>query len=120
MKQTVAAFLITALCTAPLAAQDAEPEQGLSLMERGMQMFFQGLAQEMEPAMEDLKDLAGELEPALRAFAMEMGPALQDLSNLIDDATNYEAPAILPNGDIIIRRKPDAPVPQSGTDEIEI
>jgi hypothetical protein len=29
---------------------------------------------------------------------------------MIGDFQNYEAPVKLPNGDILIRRKPDAPV----------
>lgn len=63
-----------------------------------------------------MKDLFAELEPALKgfeAFALEL------------DA--YEPPVMLPNGDILIRRKapkdegtPADPVPQPPRDPIEI
>lgn len=107
------------IAAAALLAQEApgpEPErapsqteEGLSLMERGAQLFFRGLLTEMEPAIEEFRGLADEIEPALRELAQEMGPALKRLSELVDDFGNYEPPEILPNGDIIIRRKPDAP-----------
>lgn len=74
-----------------------------------MQLFLEGLAQEMEPAIGELTDMAQEFGPALRQFAHEMGPAFRDLMQRVDDWALYELPEILPNGDIIIRRKPDAP-----------
>ena len=39
----------------------------------------------------------------------KMGPALQDLLAKMDDIRNYEPPEMLPNGDIILRRKLAAP-----------
>jgi len=45
----------------------------------------------------------------LRSFAQEMGPALGALLEQVEDWSIYEPPVILPNGDIIIRRKPEAP-----------
>jgi hypothetical protein len=36
---------------------------------------------------------------------------------LVDDMTNYELPEMLENGDIIIRRKPDAPVVEPPADQ---
>jgi len=98
--------LILCLVAAPAAAQE---EDGPSLMERGMQLFFEGLSQEMEPAFNEFRDLAEQFGPALGDFMQEMGPALGDLMERIDDWSLYELPEILPNGDIIIRRKPDAP-----------
>ncbi|MEL7099513.1 MAG: hypothetical protein AAGM84_11850 [Pseudomonadota bacterium] len=74
-----------------------------------MQLFLEGLAQEMEPALGELSELAQEFGPALRGFAEAMGPALRDLMERVDDWALYELPEILPNGDIIIRRKSDAP-----------
>lgn len=113
--------LITAaaLClTAPALAQDSEaepeePGEGRSLVEEGARMFLEGILREMEPALRDLEGMAGEMEPALREFAKEMGPAFAALLGKIDDLSNYEMPEMLPNGDIIIRRKepldPEAP-----------
>jgi hypothetical protein len=34
-----------------------------------------------------------------------MGPALRDLMDQVGDLSAYHAPEVLPNGDIIIRRK---------------
>ena len=69
---------------------------------------------ELEAAMAD-PDRADEMEPALRDFAERMGPALADLLEKIDDLSAYHPPEMLPNGDIILRRKTpqemrDAPV----------
>ena len=42
----------------------------------------------------------------------EYRPAMEELSRLMDDIGNYEMPPErLPNGDILIRRKADAPPP---------
>ena len=105
--------LVAALAT-PSYAQD--DDEGLSLMERGARMFMDGIMKEMEPAIDDLEDFG----PAMRNFAQEMGPALRDLMDQVEDWSVYNAPEVLPNGDIIIRRKPDAPeyVPKEG--EVEI
>ncbi len=87
------------------AQAPAEAEDGSSLMERGARLFLEGLLREMEPAIEELQGLADEAEPALRQFAERMGPALAGILGRIDDLSNYELPEMLPNGDIIIRRK---------------
>ena len=61
-------------------------------MSEALQLFMQGLMTEVEPAMEGL-------------------------SELLDNIDGYHRPEILPNGDIIIRRKrADDPI----SDEIEI
>lgn len=107
--------LIAALTLwAPLASAQDTPEtgdvaEGFSLMEEGMQLLFRGLVDEMAPALDDLKGFAGEIEPTFRAFALEMGPAMAKLLSEIDDLRHYSPPEFLPNGDIIIRRLPDAP-----------
>lgn len=97
-----AALLSAALLSPlPLAAQEAspvEPEDGPSLMERGLSLFFEGFRQEMEPALDGMGEALG-----------EMRPALTELLGMIDNMTNYQMPEMLENGDIIIRRKPDAP-----------
>ncbi|MDF1853968.1 hypothetical protein [Pseudooceanicola sp.] len=119
MKHTgliLAALLASAT---PLAAEDKRhaPGEGLSLMERGAQMFFRGLMSEMEPALKELQGFAIEVEPALRSFAKEMGPALSDILRKVEDFSVYHPPVILPNGDIIMRRKvplePDATDPEA-------
>ncbi|MCR9157493.1 MAG: hypothetical protein NXH80_09605 [Rhodobacteraceae bacterium] len=106
MKQISALALAVALF--PLGAV-AQEEEGTSLMEEGAKLFFRGLLSEMEPALRELEGLADEIEPALRSFAEEMGPALRDLMEQVEDWSAYEPPVVLPNGDILLKRKRDAP-----------
>ncbi|SHE50523.1 hypothetical protein SAMN05444279_103122 [Ruegeria intermedia] len=105
-----------ALAALPAAAQ--EP-QGKSLMEQGAELFFEGLRQELEPALEDLRDLADQFGPAMQSFLQEMGPALAELAAQVQDWSAYEAPEMLPNGDIIIRKKPQPSVPDSPAPKAE-
>lgn len=58
-------------------------------------------------ALPDAEGLAQGLTGALR----QMGPVLRDLAVQVDDFRHYETPERLPNGDILIRRGPDAPPP---------
>ncbi len=109
MKQIIPFAVVLGLAAAPLAAQEAE-EEGLSLMERGAKLFMEGIMKEMEPAIDEFQGLAEEMGPALRQFANEMGPKLSELLDEVEDWNAYQAPEMLPNGDIIIRRKPDHPL----------
>lgn len=125
MPALMLALMLSPVLTAPLAAQQAgdpppeaggplaeegpSAEEGLGLMEEGARLFLRGILSEMEPALEGLRDRAAELEPAVRDFAREMGPRMAELLSRVDDIRHYEAPEILPNGDIVIRRSPDAP-----------
>ena len=65
-----------------------------------------------EPEAQDFPD---KLDETLRGLLDRMKPALEDAFDLwdtldqIDSPTNYDKPIILPNGDILIRRSPDAP-----------
>jgi hypothetical protein len=112
--------LAAVVCLAPLMVQ-AEDNTGLTLMERGALLFMEGVLKEMEPAIGELSDLADKFGPALQQFADEMGPALNTLLEEVEDWSVYEAPEILPNGDIIIRRKPDRAEPEAETaPEIDI
>ena len=134
MKQSIsfAALIALMLTVAPLQAQDdsapdlpteegRSADEGLSLMERGVRMFLDGMRREMEPALRDLGDMLATMGPAMQEFLRDMGPAMASLLDRIDDLSVYEPPELLPNGDIIIRRKPDAgplPPPQEG--EVDI
>ena len=96
MKQ-LALIAVMSLAAAPASAQEGDVEDGFDMLSEGVQLLLRGLMDEMEPA---LKELQG---------------ALQGL-----DA--YHAPEVLPNGDIIIRRKTPQELerlPEDG-DEIEI
>lgn len=106
MKQIIAVPLVTLMLTSPLLAQQ---EEGPSLMERGAQLFFDGLKQEMAPALKEMAKLIDQAGPAMQDFMREMGPKLQGVLEDVEDWSVYEAPEVQPNGDIIIRRKPDAP-----------
>ena len=101
---------------APVAAEDDNPER---LMERGTQMFLEGLLQRMQPTINDLQGLAAELGPQLDAFLTEMGPALQGLLEQVEDWSAYHPPEVLENGDIIIRRK-EPKTPPLAEGEIEL
>lgn len=103
------AILLALTLTATAApAQEAPEEEGF--LEQGVRRLFEGLMQDIAP---ELDQLQSDLDRA----AEELGPVLRDLVGLIDDLRNYEAPRRLPNGDILIPRKPDAPLPPDLRDE---
>ena len=104
--------LVATLATTPLAAE--EPGEGRSMMEDGIMLFLEGLQKQMEPTLEELQDWAVEVGPSLRSFMEEMGPALTELMDQVEDWSAYHPPEILPNGDIIIRRKQPEETPQEG------
>lgn len=112
MKHAIALIAMMSAATPAMA----EETDGLSLMERGAQLFFEGLMQEVEPTLDDLQGLAEQVGPSLQDFVAQMGPALGDLMDQVEDWSVYEAPEILPNGDIIIRRKAE----ETPLDETEI
>ena len=49
-----------------------------------------------------------------------MGPAMVELLGKIDDLSAYHPPEMLPNGDIIIRRKMPEEIEDAPEDEIDI
>ncbi|MEM8580096.1 MAG: AAA+ family ATPase, partial [Pseudomonadota bacterium] len=82
------AIVCALIVTAPIAQAQSEDRDSF---EEGLDLFSEGARRLME-------ELAGEL-----------GPLLLQLEILMDEITAYQAPEILENGDIIIRRKPDVP-----------
>ena len=68
------------LVASPALGQEGTPETGRDLMGEALRLFMKGLMQEMEPAIDDL-------------------------SGFLDNLDAYHPPEVLPNGDIIIRRK---------------
>lgn len=103
-------LLASLAVTPPVFAQD----EGSELMRKGLELFFEGLQDELSPALREFSDLAVEAGPALREFLQEMGPAFGEVLAEIKDWSAYHPPEILPNGDIIIRRKtPVAPEPEA-------
>jgi sulfite reductase alpha subunit-like flavoprotein len=101
-------FALAAALSAALALPvQAQEDEGRSLMERGAELFLEGLAQEMAPALNDLRSMAEQFGPSMQSFFEEMGPAFAEVLSEVKDWSRYEPPEILPNGDIIIRRKAD-------------
>jgi hypothetical protein len=99
-----------ALASAAMAQDSAPVEgEGFDLMEEGAELILRGLMDEMGPAIDEFRDLAETVGPAFANMSDEMGAALVQLFGQIDDIANYELPEMLENGDIIIRRRPDAP-----------
>ncbi len=107
MKQILLAPALVLAASTPAFAE--EDGGGFNLMEEGAKLFLRGMMQQMEPAIDELEGFMSEMEPAMRSFAQEMGPKMQSLFEKVEDWSKYEAPEVLPNGDIIIRRKPAAP-----------
>jgi len=102
------ACLLAAILAAavPAGAQDTAPPEGRGDLAEGADLLEQG-------ARLLLRGLMQELGPALR----EMESGLRELEALIGDLSLYHAPEVLPNGDILIRRKAPLPVvPDPGAD----
>ena len=107
----VAAVLVLGLVlgplpATPLAAQDTAPpkageDDGFSLMEEGARLILRGMMDEMEPAFQEMDKALTEIGPMMK----EMAPRLKELVTLLGDMENYHAPQVLPNGDVLIRRK---------------
>lgn len=93
-----ALILAVALATQPARADEAETTPpGLT---------------EIAPFMESLRGL-------MEGWAQEARPLIEQLAEKMSDLNAYEPPEVLPNGDIIIRRKskpdeaPNAPLDQT-------
>jgi len=96
---------------APAGAATGTPGQaeGFDLMGRGADLIMRGIVDEMGPAIDQFGAMAADIGPAMDALTTEMGLALAELYRQIDNIRYYQAPEILANGDILIRRRPDAP-----------
>ncbi|MCX7889084.1 MAG: hypothetical protein N2422_05055 [Rhodobacteraceae bacterium] len=110
MRRVLLSALIAAgLAVAPVAraGDTGSADEGLDLMEMGARLILRHMLRQAEPALDDMRR---ELGPALA----EWGPALRQLSAIVGDFAQYAPPEVLPNGDIIIRRRrplPGLPVP---------
>lgn len=115
MRHLLCAAALT-LAALPVSSQEGEIEEGMSLMEQGAQMLLRGLIDEIEPQLDEFEALAEEIGPLAEMLATEMGPGVLEMMRDVDSFSFYEPPEILPNGDIILRRRPDAPqwIPPDG------
>ncbi|MEO0990607.1 MAG: hypothetical protein AAFX00_06630 [Pseudomonadota bacterium] len=87
--------LAVALVASPALAEDENRfREGMDLLSEGTRLLLEGLISEMEPALEGLGEVLNSLDA-------------------------YHPPEVLPNGDIILRRKEplEEPAPEG---EIEI
>jgi hypothetical protein len=118
MRNVIILTAMLALST-PAAAQDEDGgvRDGLGLLGEGSRMILDGLMDDMRPMLEEMRPF----------FEEEVMPVLERLVEIVDDLAYYELPERLPNGDIIIRRSPDAPdwgeepLPEVGPDgEVEL
>ena len=113
----VPVFVSAQLWTPPSAAPDeaapnAEPESGTETdsatdsdpFASGLENFMQNMLNEAAPHLDKLSRDLGDIGNSLR-------PVLGDIGKLMDDVKNYQAPERLENGDILIRRRADAPPP---------
>lgn len=107
MRHRFAIPLVAVLTASTMTSAMAQDESGPSLMEQGLELFFEGLRDEMGPTLESFEDWAEQFGPSMQGFMSEMGPALSELMEQVQDWSRYEMPEVLPNGDILIRRKPD-------------
>lgn len=94
------ALILALVLAAPLPAvaqsDREETQEGIDLLAEGARRLLEQLTDDLAPFMEQLEMQLEELQA-------------------------YEAPEILPNGDILIRRKPDAdpetaPAPEASED----
>lgn len=95
----------------PPAADDPGSDRGRDgrsslegTLQEGLNGLFENLLRDIEPHMDAIgRELGGAVQ--------SLGPVFDDLGNMMDDAGNYQAPERLENGDILIRRRADAPPP---------
>lgn len=91
----------------PVLSQDQDQDQ--SPPGGGLEKWLDDFRDGMGDALGGLQGWAETVGPAMKSFIDEMGPALSDMMDEVKDWSRYETPEMLPNGDIIIRRKPDDP-----------
>ena len=94
MKQIATFAAVASFAALPVMAEEkGEMSEGFDLLSEGTKLLLRGLMSEMEPAFRELEDA-------------------------LDNLHAYHPPEILPNGDIIIRRR--TPVEDAPQDEIEL
>ncbi|NKX43449.1 hypothetical protein [Roseicyclus persicicus] len=100
MRKVILVAALLGLATPAAAQEEGEGlRDGLDLLGEGTRMILEGLMDEMRPLLEEARPF----------FEEEVLPMIDRLGELVDDLSYYELPERLPNGDIMIRRAPDAP-----------
>jgi hypothetical protein len=100
MRPVILMTVFLALSTPALAQEeDGQMRDGLDLLGEGTRMILEGLLDDMRPMLEEVQPF----------FEDEVLPMLERMGEIVDDLSYYELPERLPNGDILIRRSPEAP-----------
>lgn len=109
-KRLIAALALCLVAgTASAQEEGNEFQDGLNRLQEGSRIILENLMDEMRPMIDEVRPF----------YEEEMLPFLRSLGDVIDDLTNYALPERLPNGDIIIRRLPDAPPLEDVTEPLE-
>ena len=93
MRTALHSFVLVLALALPAAASEEEAplRDGFGLIQEGTRLMLRGLREEIDPLLRDLQDRIGDLSA-------------------------YHPPEILPNGDILIRRR----VPLEAGEEIDL
>ena len=108
-------ILIAALsCASPAIAQDADDpmQEGLDRLGEGSRLLMEGLMGELAPLLDDVGELGAQMAPFVNDLREHLGDAFEGLNA-------YHPPEILPNGDIILRKKQKTPQPEGDEAPIE-
>jgi hypothetical protein len=106
MRRLIPLALAAALLAAPATAQEAEQP---GLLDQGLESLLQNFAQDVQPPLEELLGISATYLGAIQGFLEEMGPAFAEVVGQVDSFAYYEPPEITAAGDIVIRRRADAP-----------
>lgn len=107
MKRTALALAVC-LAALPLNAQEPAPDTGTAPFEESLRDVLREMIGEMEPALREMAE-------GMEKFAAGLEPMLREMARLARDFTDYHPPEMLPNGDIIIRkRRPGETAPGPG------
>lgn len=99
MKQFTAILTAAVIAASPIAADDSKSPL---------------------PTEDELEQLGELAESWMKRFADRMSPMVEQLKDMVDDMNAYQAPEMLPNGDIIIRRKPDVEATEDELPSVEL
>lgn len=92
-----------------LLAPAAAPAQDWRMPQAEEAPFGDSLGGLLDNLLRQAQPELDQLGRDMEGLANRLAPALGDIATLVDDFRNYEAPQRLENGDILIRRKADAP-----------
>jgi hypothetical protein len=98
MKRIIYIALVPALFAAPAQSDPKDWED----LRKGLEGLSQNTLEFFESWVEDL------------------GPILNSLGDRVGNLQNYEKPEVLPNGDIIFRRKPKPKIPTEQKPSIDL